>query len=66
MKEYNELTIKQKAKLLDKLIYHAETIEKNILFILKPEIFDKAKEHSEYFLKIVKKELTKKVSEVGK
>ena len=62
MKEYNKLTNKQKIDLIDKLILHAENIDKNILVIANPnsKLVLEAKLHSIYFLNIVKKEINKK------
>ena len=62
MKNYKNLTEKQKAKLLDKLIYQAENIESNIFATLFPnlKLVKEGISHSKYFLEVVATELRSK------
>ena len=59
MKNYKELTNKQKIDLLDKLVNHAENIDSNSYVILNRNSIEvkEALEHSKYFLKILDIEL---------
>ena len=59
MEEYNKLNQEQKAKLLDKLVDHAENIEGNFTVIINSE--DEGVKaivnHAKHFIKILEVEL---------
>ena len=59
MEEYNKLNQEQKAKLLDKLVNHAENIEGNFMVMINSEDegIRAIVNHAKHFIKILEIEL---------